>query len=478
MVFRGLSRTAYNSSGGKVVELNAEEKLVKLALTSVFNDGLSTGNDQIREFNVAAEHVTSKFLAQCIIYAYQTGHMRDTTAYMLALLSKRDTKLFRQVFAYITPDGRMLRNFVGVIRSGLTGRKSLGSACKAAINSALNSFNTYQWVQASIGNNPSIKDVIKLSHYKPNVHNDTIVKWILGYPITPDFIDTFNKWDGTGPVPPHIPFEMYVQRVKDWSAIVSKLSYKQLIINLNTLLRNGVTVEAKARIVERIQDKEAIENTGWFPFRFFTAAKNVQDLEIRAALLNATIHALHNVPVLKGKTAVCPDVSGSMNQPATGHRKGATTDISAREVAALFSTALALRVGNTADIFAFDTQTYPIPADTFWKTVTTISNLYGGGTDCTAPIRSIGGLYDTVILISDNESWAHFESIEKVWDKHKRPGAKLVNWDLAPTITSLVNSRDDILSISGFNGSEFTVISDFIHGDKRSMVERIKSVVL
>ena len=48
--------------------------------------------------------------------------------------------------------------------------------------------------------------------------------------------------------------------------------------------------------------------------------------EVREALQDAMEIAIANVPAIDGKVYVCPDVSGSMHSPVTGHRKGATTD--------------------------------------------------------------------------------------------------------------------------------------------------------
>jgi 60 kDa SS-A/Ro ribonucleoprotein len=46
---------------------------------------------------------------------------------LCAALSVKDPQLLRTVFDRVIDDGKMLRNFVQVLRSGVVGRKSLGT---------------------------------------------------------------------------------------------------------------------------------------------------------------------------------------------------------------------------------------------------------------------------------------------------------------------------------------------------------------
>jgi len=46
---------------------------------------------------------------------------------------------------------------------------------------------------------------------------------------------------------------------------------------------------------------------------------------VRNALQDALELAMANVPEIGGQVVVCPDISGSMSSPLTGHRKGSTT---------------------------------------------------------------------------------------------------------------------------------------------------------
>ena len=63
--------------------------------------------------------------------------------------------------------------------------------------------------------------------------------------------------------------------------------------------------------------------------------------------------AIANVPAIDGQVYVCPDVSGSMQSPVTGHRKGATTAVRCVDVAALMAAAI-VRRNPSAEVLPFD----------------------------------------------------------------------------------------------------------------------------
>ena len=61
----------------------------------------------------------------------------------------------------------MLRNFVQIVRSGATGRKSLGSAPKRCVRRWLDARTDEALFAASVGQAPSLADVIRMVHPKP-----------------------------------------------------------------------------------------------------------------------------------------------------------------------------------------------------------------------------------------------------------------------------------------------------------------------
>lgn len=93
--------------------------------------------------------------------------MKDMPVCLLAYLAASDINLCKQVFPHVVDNGKMLRNFVQMIRSGVWGRKSLGTALKKLISTWLNEASVNKIVSASVGASPSLTDVLKLCHVKP-----------------------------------------------------------------------------------------------------------------------------------------------------------------------------------------------------------------------------------------------------------------------------------------------------------------------
>ena len=104
-----------------------------------------------------------------------------------------------------------------VVRSGQTGRKSLGSAPKAMVQNWLNTASDWALLNANIGNDPSLADVIKMVHPKPaSAEREALFAWIVGRPcevaLLPKAVQDWMafKETGKGPVP-DVPFQMLTQ---------------------------------------------------------------------------------------------------------------------------------------------------------------------------------------------------------------------------------------------------------------------------
>ena len=74
-----------------------------------------------------------EFIARVALYARTKGHMKDLPALLTAALSVFSPGLMAEVFDRVIDDGRMLRNFVQIMRSGVVGRKSLGTLPKRLV---------------------------------------------------------------------------------------------------------------------------------------------------------------------------------------------------------------------------------------------------------------------------------------------------------------------------------------------------------
>jgi len=268
---------------------------------------------------------------------------------------------------------------------------------------------------------------------------------------------------------------------EDWAKIAQNGGWQMVRMNLNTFARHGVFEQPGmvAHIAKRLQDREAIRKARVFPYQLLTsyrAAGNAPE-RIRQALEQALDHALVNVPRAPGRVVVCPDVSGSMQSPVTGYRKGATGITRCVDVAALVAAAF-LRVNPGTRVLPFEQRVVEVKVDAKASVLANAERLAavgGGGTACSAPLVWLNRhreRADLVVMISDNESWidsGHRGSTATLreWEtfRVRNPQARLVCLDIQPYGTGQVPERADILNIGGFSDEVFRLIDRFARGD-------------
>jgi 60 kDa SS-A/Ro ribonucleoprotein len=107
------------------------------------------------------------FLAKLAVYARERAYMKDMPAALLVILSKRDTKLMHQVFDRVVDNGRVLRTMFQMIRSGQFGRTSLSSWLQRAFQRWLNEASVGKLLSASIGHDPSLRDILRMARPTP-----------------------------------------------------------------------------------------------------------------------------------------------------------------------------------------------------------------------------------------------------------------------------------------------------------------------
>ncbi|WP_371170455.1 RNA-binding protein [Aliiroseovarius sp. 2305UL8-7] len=483
--------TAKNAEGAPAYSYSDAHALAQVAVTGTFGGMFyQDAQDELEYVVDVAEAVTPEYLAQAAIYARNSGHMKDMPAVLLAILARRDPVLFRAAFGRVVDNGKMLRTFVQVVRSGQTGRKSLGSAPKAMVQNWLNTASDRALLYANIGNDPSLADVIKMVHPKPEtMEREALFAWIVGRPCdTARLPQAVQDWmvfkeTGKGPVP-DVPFQMLTQlelTSHQWARLARKGSWQMVRQNLNTFQRHGVFGVRKNvdHVAALLRNAELIAKARVFPYQLIVAAQNVAaDIphEIVDALHDAMEIAVSNVPKIHGQVVVCPDVSGSMIWPVTGYRPGATSAVRHVDVAALVAAAMS-RANRGCQVLPFDFDVRNIrlrPRDTILTNAERLATLAGGGTNCSAPLKWLndrGRSPDLVVFVSDNQSWVDARAggqgtaMMMEWEaiKRRNPKAKLVCIDIAPYGTTQAQTRDDVLNIGGFSDAVFDQIAAFAH---------------
>jgi 60 kDa SS-A/Ro ribonucleoprotein len=552
-----------NAAGGVAYKRADEEALAQFAVTGCFNNTFyASSADQLTKVKELLGNVSPATIGTLAVYSRTHGHMKDMPTFFVGYLSgllakaaeaeevarkvkspdiqvKADavralSEILWDVFPRVIDNGKMLRNYVQMIRSGETGRKSFGSSPKRLVRAWFDTRDDTSIFFNSTGNSPSMADVIKLVRPVPMTEERAaLYGWLLGKekgkfgdkefvvadaaPVCIKEYEAFRKNPKIGEIP-KAPYEMIEGldlSVSQWKELAVRSTWNQIRQHLNTFLRKGVFTSSMGQwdsavikaIVSKITDEAEIKKAKAMPYQLMVAYKHMgpeMPVEITNAIQDAMEIAVANVPVIDGIVAVFPDASGSMHSPVTGQRinpktkklETHTSKVQCVDVAALVA-ACVLRRNPKALIIPFVekalTDVILNPKDSIMTNAMRLSSLPCGGTNCSAPMAALnsrGVAADLVWYISDYESWVdtpnhnHFggSSTETLrqWEilKGRNSKAKLVCMDITPNTTTQAKTRDGIINVGGFSDSVFTVVQKFWEGDGgMTWMEHIQQMV-
>ncbi len=482
---------AVNEEFAPAYALTPKHALAQYAATGCVNSTFyADAAEQLSVVLELCETVDAEFVAKLAVYARERGHMKDVPALLLAVLSRKDRDWFARAFPRVVDNARMLRNFVQIVRSGVAGRKSLGSLPKRQVRQWLEARDDEAIFKASVGQSPSLADVVKMVHPKPR---DDSRKALYGYLVgreheraaLPSVVLDFEAFKaGETTQVPRVPFQMLTSlplSKSDWAEIARRAPWQMTRMNLNTFARHGVfEVEGMAGLIaERLRDPVKIAHARVFPYQLMAAYASTGGgvpREVRDALQDAMEIATANVPAVEGKVFVFPDVSGSMSSPVTGVRKGATTAVRCVDVAALVA-ATVLRKNPSAEVLPFEHDVVDVrlnARDTVMTNAERLARVGGGGTNCSAPLALLNrrkAKGDLVIYVSDYESWVDAGAGRgtapmREWEafRSRNPQARMVCIDVQPYRTTQARERADVLNVGGFSDRVFELVSEFAAG--------------
>ncbi len=499
-----------NLAGGRAYSLTDEAALCQYVATGTFNGTYyASGDAHLKTIEGLVANVSPELIAKAAVYGFETARMKDLPAYLLAVLAARgELDLLRKAFPRVIKNVKMLCNFVQIVRSGQTGRKSFGTAVKKLIRDFLKSREPSDLFKQQFGHaNPSVTDIIKMVHPKPSSPSESaLYAYLVGKESNkrnlPKIVKDFEafKLDSSKPLP-----ELDYRSLSNcnltpahWKSIAENMPWNMLRMNLNKLAREGVFNDKKLvkEVISKISDPTQVATRNVFPYQLMTTFQNLDTAvpnTIGMAIQDALDIATSKIPDLGDSVAVLVDVSGSMSGPVTGNRGTATTKTTCRDVAALIASCV-LRKNPDAWIVTFDTSARQIklnPRDSVMTNAGKISTP-GGGTNVACGlnyIRKNGCKAKTVIIVSDNESWFNTRTYgyglatgaAEEWKKYSTvdvPTAKLFCIDLTPNATTQVPDSRNVLNIGGFTDNVFDVVNAFVYGGKDHFVDVVKKVKL
>jgi 60 kDa SS-A/Ro ribonucleoprotein len=491
-----------NEAAGPAYSLAPRHALAQYVATGCLNATYyANAEEQLLNALALCARLDAEFIAKAAIFCRERGRMKDTPALLCAVLANRDTKLLERIFPRVIDNAKMLRNFVQIIRSGVTGRKSLGSAPRRLIREWLAQRSDEALFASSVGQSPSLADVIKMVHPKPAAAGrEALYGYLIGRinrtGELPELVRSFEAFKtGAAAEVPHVPFAMLAGlplRKTDWVEVALNASWQVTRMNLNTFAGHGVfgdegaeqnaaQLEITRIVAARMRDANSIAQARVFPYQLMAAYANVDPrvpAPVRESLQDAMEIALANVPSIAGRVYVLVDISGSMHSLLTGRRGSATSVIRCVDVAALFAAAI-IKKNQAAEVLPFNQRLVAItlnPRDTVITNAAKLASMPQGGTNCSAPLVYLnerGASGELVIYVSDNQSWidsanavARGSATMLEWNRFKsrNPQARLACIDLQPYATTQAAEREDILNVDGFSDQVFDTVAEFAAG--------------
>jgi 60 kDa SS-A/Ro ribonucleoprotein len=560
-----------NEAGGKAYSMSNEAALAQFVATSCLNGTFHTSaKDQLDTVKKLLAGCTPEFIGKVAIYGRQSAFMKDLPALCISHLaadngggknagdpSRRSApswtggpttpeqeakqEVLNKVFPHVIDSGTMVRNFVQMIRSGVLGRKSLGYSLRHLVRQWFENRSPATIFHNSIGNNPTLGEVIRIARPKPNTpekaalfayltgakvvddaegkvlrtyfkdDSDGQVKVAYEHPFAnlPQIVQQFEAWKADQTLPqPKLNFR-FLDGIKklstaEWTEIARNANWLTTLKSMNTYKEHGVFDQPGMveLISARLADANEVAKVRVFPYQIliaYLASEGKAPQKVRDALHDALEAATRNVPVLTGKVYICVDVSGSMTTGrVTGDRGSATTAARCIDVAALYAASL-LRVNKSAEVIPFEvgvvlpSKLTLEPRDTVMTNARKLASIGGGGTNCSAPLNMLNqrnAKGDVVVFVSDYESWADGPNAHngkatamlEQWAifKKRNPDAKLVCIDLTPRANHQVVERPDILQVGGFSDNVFNVVARFAESgwDKNFWLQEINKIDL
>jgi 60 kDa SS-A/Ro ribonucleoprotein len=456
---------ALNHEGAPAYLHTSEHALIQLAFTGCFNSTFyAKSRDQLENAKRLAADVSPRRLAQIAIAGRKHGFMKDAPAFLLALLSQRDSKLFAAAFPQVVTNPKMLRTYTQMALSGQAGKLvNLASGVhRRMYQQFFDRLSAQDIFNGDVGDKPSLVNVLRMAHVKPNTkEKEAVFQYVFnrefgwkhtkgttfgaGFEDLPEIVKEFDAYKnghlyGEYKVP-NVDYRLVEGLVKTpeaWAEVFLNASFYVTFKNLATAARQKVfdVPGMQEVIVEKLRDREAILASKVFPYQIFTAyLKNKETGElphkVNEALQDALDISLEKVPSL-GKVYVACDVSESMKHPYTGNqdedkklvnvrggyvpswmvnqRRTISSKTRCVDVAALIASAI-LRTNRDAVIVPFNGNCIPTHLNSRDSVVTNaekLSALCRGGTNCSHPLLQANDRkleFDTFVLISDNESW-------------------------------------------------------------------------
>ena len=483
-----------NKEGFPSYSRTPEEDVVNVLMT-----GSTANTFYVKAAAKVAENVSvlesyndNEFLAKATVYARNEGYMREMPIASAVVLSKKDKDMFREVIHRVCRNPHDWQKLIDIARSKVI-RNGVGRVIKKEIIKAIANMSPYHAMKYP----KAVKDMIRIARPAESV-NPVVIKYIMeGKHEGDEQLEALYKLKNTKDENEIIrliqdgklPYEVVTGSVpkmtpKIWEALLYQAPYFNLLRNLNNFERNGVFSidENLTYATKRLTEPEAIKRSKLFPFRFYIAYKMISNEYLRNALERAMEISVENVPMLEGKVAIAPDVSGSMSSNMTSDY----SVVQCIDVVGVFAAIMMKRAKHSPILLPFsDSIEYGIIKGAYsQERILDIASAFvsGGGTSLSLPVNKLlenNKDVDYFIAFTDNEEWvgdSFVEALKKYIDRIN-PNVKVYLVTLLPYRDYPVPNIPEFKNVHFIFGWSDNVLK-YIASDTDQQIEDIKKMPL
>jgi len=477
------AKRVVNHGGGDNFTVNAKENLVSIATTSMISDKYYETRDEgiqnLVDALVALKKSDPEFVLKVAAYARKEMNMRSAPQIILVECANRDE--FKPYIAKWAPliMSRADEPVDAMAYQLLKYGKPIPNSLKRAIKNRLEKFSEYNLAKYQRKTSTvKMADVIKLTH--PNLGE--IGKKILEGTAS---ADTWEKNLSTSE-----------NKKGAWETSIPIMGYMALLRNLRNMIKEEVNIELFKTALRKLSDKEQVKNSKQFPYRFFSAHRELEGMNglnnnnqmkmtnlALAALATAMDHSVDNVNI-EGHNLILVDSSGSMSSSVSDKSK-----ISCVEVGLVLG-CMGVNKSDSSELWTFDTETVVRKVRKTLPILDQVSDIrkhcHGGATYLNKALKllnSSGKKFDNVIILSDyqvysnNLSWGGSSATENgnLWKKYlqNNPEAKMYSIDLRGYAkgTPLKKDANNVFLFSGWSEK----ILEMIGADSSGLVQEIEN---
>lgn len=384
-----------NNCGHVAYSMTDKAKLVTQVLTSFFNESKFYGDNsaEIEETIIKVIKKEPEFVSKLAIFARREFNMRSIAHVLTAYLAhETEGKPYvRQTVKGISLRGDDVTEIMAFYLSKFG--KPIPNSLKKGINDVLIKFDEYTFAKYK-GNGKTVKmrDLLCLCRPTPLSESQSQM-WKR---CLENKLETPVTWE--------TQLSANGNNTETWEKLIDsgKIGYMALLRNLANIIKaNPKNID---KVLERIQNPEAVRKSKQLPFRYLSAYRTIQPIagsKALDALESAVDIAIENIPKIHGNTVIAVDVSASMQDKISSK-----SEIRCYEIALMLAY-IANRICDNAYVLAFNTGLYKITVSKRVNIIDATLNtrINGGGTNMSLPFQHMISnkiKADRVIILSDN----------------------------------------------------------------------------